>query len=185
MGQSFRRKLIASLIGVLIALLLGEALLGRFDPLGFAYFRDQSTLGTLLVPDTRGYAFQPGTHDLSHFSFRMLPDKTRAVPDTKPSAPKTLVFMGDSVTFGYGVNDDQTWVNQVAHDLPYVHVINAGISGYNSTNVLRTVAQYPAADDLVYLIIDNDADPENRPNFGRARSPAAVGRPGRLLSEPI
>ena len=48
--------------------------------------------------------------------------------------------MGDSVTFGYGVDDDQTWVDGMARALPDVHVINAGVSGFNSTNVLRTLS---------------------------------------------
>ncbi|MEO8398085.1 MAG: hypothetical protein ABI700_34140, partial [Chloroflexota bacterium] len=174
MRQSARRKLIAALFGIILALLLGEGLLARFDPLGFGYFRDQADLNLHLIADPRGYTFQPGTYKLSKSSFTILPDGNRAVPDTPPNAKKTLVFMGDSVTFGYGVDDDQTWVDLVAGDLPGVHVIDAGVSGFNSANVVRTLALYPDAQALVYLIIDNDADPENRPAFGKARLPAAL-----------
>ena len=174
MEQPARRTVIALLIGILLALLLGEVLLGRFDPLGFGYFRDQADLNPHLVPDPRGYTFAPGTYRLSKSTFTILPDGNRAVPDTVPSAKKTLVFMGDSVTFGYGVSDDQTWVDLVARDLPDVYVINAGVSGFNSTNVLRTLALYPAAQTLVYLIINNDAAPENRPNFGHLRPAPAL-----------
>lgn len=162
------------LIGIILALLLGEVLLGRFDPLGFGYYRDQDMLNPYLIADPRGYTFQMGTYVLSASTFTILPDGTRRVPDTPSSADTTLVFMGDSVTFGYGVNDDQTWVNRVARQLPDVHIVNAGVSGFNSTNVLRTLALYPDAQALVYLIINNDAYPENRPKFGRARSPAAI-----------
>ncbi|HVU12504.1 MAG TPA: hypothetical protein VHD90_14575 [Phototrophicaceae bacterium] len=168
--RTARRNLIVLLIGVLLALLLGEGLLGWLDPLGFAYYRDQSDLGALLIPDPRGYNFQAGTHKLREFTFTLLPDGTRAVPDTNLAAPKTLVFMGDSVTFGYGVNDQQTWVDLVAKALPDVHVIDAGVSGYNSANVLRTLAQYPQADALVYLIINNDAEPENQPDFAHVHA---------------
>lgn len=174
MSQSARRKLIAGLIGIILALLLGEGLLARFDPLGFGYFRDQADLNPHLIPDPRGYTFQPGIYKLSASSFTILPDGNRAVPDTLPNAKKTLVFVGDSVTFGYGVDDDQTWVDLVAGDLPAVHVIDAGVSGFNSSNALRTLALYPEAQGLVYLIIDNDADPENRPNFDKVRHPAAL-----------
>ncbi len=155
---------------MLLALLLCEGLLAWLDPLGFAYYRDQIDLGALLIPDPRGYNFQSGTHKLREFTFTLLADGTRAVPDTHLSAQKTLVFMGDSVTFGYGVNDDQTWVDLIARALPGVHVIDAGVSGYNSTNVLRTLAQYPHADALVYLIINNDAEPENKPDFAHLRA---------------
>ena len=167
MTQSLRRKLIAVLIGIILALLLGEALLAHFDPLG--YFRDQSDLNPHLVADPRGYTFAPGTYKLSKSTFTILPDGNRDVPDTSTSAEKTLVFMGDSVTFGYGVDDDQTWVDWVARDLPDVHVVDAGVSGFNSTHVLRTLALYPDAQALVYLIINNDAYPENRPKFAQIR----------------
>jgi hypothetical protein len=174
LGKSARRRFIAVLIGILLALLTGEALLAWFDPLGFVYFRDQAYLSSQIVPDVRGYGFRPGSYPLS-FALTILPDGTRAVPDTDESAGATLVFVGDSVTFGYGVDDDQTWVNRVARELPGVHIVNAGVSGYNSTNVLRTVAQYPDADALVYLIVNNDAEPENRPDldpdFGHPRPP--------------
>ena len=168
MGKSARHCLIAALIGVLLALLTAEALLARFDPLGFVYFRDQAYLSAQMIPDPRGYNFRPGTYPLS-FALTILPDGTRAVPDTGPAAV-TLVFIGDSVTFGYGVDDDQTWVNLIARTLPGVHVINAGVSGYNSTNVARTVAQFPDADALVYLIVNNDAEPEKLPDFDHPRS---------------
>ncbi len=174
MSKSARRSLIALLIGLILALLLGEVLLAAFDPLGFAYYRDQAALGALLIPDPSGYNFQPGRHKLIEFTCTILPDGTRAAPATNLAAPPTLVFLGDSVTFGYGVNDDQTWVNLIARALPTVHVINAGVSGYNSTNVRRTLARYPQADALVYLIINNDADPEYQPDFAHLRPPAPI-----------
>ncbi len=171
MKKSARRKLIHVLIGILLALLLSEGLLAWLDPLGFAYYRDQAYLGARLIPDPRGYNFRPGVYRLSSSQFTILPDGTRRVPDTNLEAAKTLVFIGDSVTFGYGVDDAQSWVNRIARELPDVHVINAGVSGYNSTNVLRTLAQYPTADALVYLIVNNDAEPENQPDFAHPRPP--------------
>ncbi len=173
MRKYARRGLIALLLGLLLALLLGEALLAWFDPLGFAYFRDQRTLASLLVPDVRGYNVRSGTHVLSSFTFTLLADRTRAVPDTNAAASRTLVFVGDSVTFGYGVDDAQTWVNLVARQRPDLHVVNAGVSGYNSTNVRRGVEQDRTADALVYLIVNNDAEPENQPDF--APTPPEMG----------
>jgi hypothetical protein len=78
------------------------------------------------------------------------------------------------VTFGYGVDDDQTWVDLIARALPNVHVVDAGVSGFNATNVLRTRALYPDAQALVYLIINNDAYAENRPKFDQIRPAAAM-----------
>ncbi|MFN8448736.1 MAG: hypothetical protein U0521_09145 [Anaerolineae bacterium] len=52
-----------------------------------------------------------------------------------------------------------------------VHVVNAGVSGYNSTNVARALTLYPDARALVYLIVNNDAEPEKLPAFDQQRSP--------------
>lgn len=169
MTKSARRRSIALLFGVLAAILAAEVLLGWFDPLGFAYYRDQMTLASLIVPDSRGYNFRSGTHALAEFTFTLLSDGayagTRAVPDTNPSAVKTLVFVGDSVTFGYGVSDAQAWVNLIARQRRDLHVVNAGVSGYNATNVRRSIDQYPDAEGFVYLIVNNDAEPENLPDL--------------------
>lgn len=173
MGKSARRRLIAVLLGILLALLLGEALLAWLDPLGFIYFRDQAYLASEIIPDPRGYGLRPGTYPLS-FALTILPDGTRAVPATNEAADTTLVFLGDSVTFGYGLDDEQTWVNLIARELPGVHVVNAGVSGYNATNVRRAAAHYPDAAALVYLIVNNDAEPEKQPDFDHPRSPVQL-----------
>ncbi len=164
--------MIGLLLITLASILSTEALLSLLDPLGFAYFRDQMVLSSLMIPSTSGYNFSSGTHALSVFTFRLLPDGTRAVPDTNRTADKVLVFVGDSVTFGYGVNDAQTWVNLIARERPDLHVINAGVSGYNSTNVRRSIDPFPDADAFVYLIINNDAEPEKRPDFAHSKPSA-------------
>jgi hypothetical protein len=40
-----------------------------------------------------------------------------------------IVAVGDSLTFGYGVEDDQAWPALVAKELPQDHVINLGLNG--------------------------------------------------------
>lgn len=57
-------------------------------------------------------------------------------PDTKPSAQhdtcKPLIaLVGDSITFGYGVADDQTLAANLQKLLPAYDVQNAGVPGYN------------------------------------------------------
>jgi lysophospholipase L1-like esterase len=43
---------------------------------------------------------------------------------------------GDSITFGYGVNDDETYPVELGRSLPGVEVINAGVTGYSSYQAL-------------------------------------------------
>jgi hypothetical protein len=65
------------------------------------------------------------------------------------------------VTFGLGVSDDATWANLVARELPDVHIVNAGVPAYNVWNVAATVERVKA-DGYLYLVIDNDDEPEPR-----------------------
>jgi hypothetical protein len=112
------------------------------------------------IPTSAGWTIAPGTYPLVLSTVTMLDDGTRFVPDTNVNADKTLVLVGDSVTFGYAVDDDETFANEIARQLPDVHIINAGITAFNSSNILRQIRQYPTADAIVYLITDNDDDAE-------------------------
>ena len=48
-----------------------------------------------------------------------------------------IVALGDSLTFGYGVEDDQAWPALVATKLPYNHLINLGLIGAGPQQYLR------------------------------------------------
>jgi hypothetical protein len=48
-----------------------------------------------------------------------------------------IVAVGDSLTFGYGVEDDQTWPALVAKELPHNHLINLGLIGGSPQQYLR------------------------------------------------
>jgi lysophospholipase L1-like esterase len=58
------------------------------------------------------------------------------IPRAKPSGELRLLFVGDSVTFGYGVDRDETFVERVERELAArfpgkkVECINAGVPGY-------------------------------------------------------
>jgi hypothetical protein len=164
--QHIARALIALLFGIVVSLLLLELLLS-LDPLGFSQFRDQKILFEHLRETPAGYGYEPGVYNLpySKTTVTILDDGTRLVPDTNLEADKTLVVLGDSVTFGYQVGDADTLPNQIARQLPNVRVINAAMTSFNVANVLRQYHQFPDADYFIWLIIANDADPEFAPPF--------------------
>lgn len=69
----------------------------------------------------------------------------RAAPGTKAGNPKTIVFLGDSLTAGYGLDDHVTTafpglIQKKIDDagLPY-RVVNAGISGDTTAGGLRRI----------------------------------------------
>lgn len=149
------RKITGLLVSLILLLLLLEGMLAIADPLGMAYYNDEAAMWYQFVDDPRGYGLPPGRYQLTRWGFTILEDRTRAVPATQAGETE-VVFIGDSVTFGYGVEDEHTWVNLVAQALPQAHLINATLPGYNSTNALNTLELFPEADIIVYLIISND-----------------------------
>lgn len=145
---------------ILVLLLTGLSLEGYLrlvDPYGLTRMLDDlNRLQSLVIPlPSGGYGLQPGHHDMAGWSFTILPDGTRAVPASH-KARCTIALLGDSVAMGWDVNDADTWVNRVAQELPTVHLINAGVVGYNIQDVAETA---PRADAYLYLLIDNDDQP--------------------------
>lgn len=51
-------------------------------------------------------------------------------PELAPEKP-LLVFLGDSITFGYGLNDDETITSHIQEQLPAWNVLNTASPGYN------------------------------------------------------
>lgn len=149
------RKILGLLLSFAFLVVLLELMLSTFDPLGMGYFNDEAYLAHQRQHNPCGYTFLPGKYTLRHWEFNVLDDGTRLVPASH-SAEKEVVFIGDSVTFSYGVNDAQTWVNLVAESFPSIRVVNARKPGYNTTNARCLLATYPDADLIVYTTISND-----------------------------
>lgn len=148
---------------LLVTVLLVEVLIYNVDPLGLMrYQHGLKVLHASMIPTDAGYRIADGTHDAGGYVVT-IDNGTRVVPDSNASASKTLVFIGDSVTFGMGVNDNETFVNLIAREMQGYRVINTGYGAYNIDNIEDTRALYPDADCVVYLASANDAEP--RPTF--------------------
>lgn len=147
----------AMIVGLTLVLL--EILLRVIDPWGLSYFEDLAVMGNeLFTPDAaRGYIIQDGSYQFSYWSAAVQAGG-RVLPKTDAAAACEIIILGDSVAFGYGVNDDAAWANQVAAQLTGVHLRNLAMPRYNSTNVLQTLQAVPDADGYLYLIINNDID---------------------------
>ncbi len=153
------KSLIGAALIVAFTLLLLEVVLRVLDPWGLIYFEDLATMGNeqFIPDDQRGYLIPDGSYAFRSWS-ATIQAGGRVLPDANTDAACELVILGDSVAFGYGVNDDQTWANLAAAQLPGVHLRNLAMPRYNSTNVLQTLQAYPDANGYVYLIINNDFD---------------------------
>lgn len=157
--MNIRRTLIAILTTLLATLALVEGGLRLIDPWRIGDTLSDIVIGnTIFAPDAaRGYVNRAGTWHFNRWTMTILPDHTRAVPDTNPRAACTLALVGDSVTAAVGVDDTDTWANGLARALPDVHVINAGTGGYNVQEAEKTIRHIHASAYL-YLLFDNDWD---------------------------
>jgi lysophospholipase L1-like esterase len=85
-----------------------------------------------LVPDQRGW-IDDGFVTINSLGFRGRETKT-----PKPAGVYRIVTIGDSLTLGWGVNDDETFSAQLERQLqshfPHrpIDVVNLGVSGYDT-----------------------------------------------------
>jgi lysophospholipase L1-like esterase len=80
----------------------------------------------------------------------------------KPSGRRRIACFGDSITFGYGVGDDETYAFLLGQRLAPdgVDVVNAGVTGYTSHQVVRLLRRVGPAlqlDVATFCVGWNDA----------------------------
>jgi hypothetical protein len=155
-GWTKRQRLVRGLNGVLFMMAatigLAEAALYWLDPLGITdLYIDQARIVT--IANAEGYTLAPGQHELRRWSFTIDDAGNRVMPMSNGVC--RIVFIGDSVTFGAGVNDEQSFAYLFALDHPDIAFVNAAKIAYNIANVTASIGSHPA-DGYIYLISDND-----------------------------
>jgi hypothetical protein len=155
MNHRLRRLIIYILITFLLVILGMEGLFRLTDPFGLQRAIDDLRLYyAALVWDNGLYMLPDGKYRFSNWTARMV---NGARWTASPASDCTIAFVGDSVTFGLGVDDSAVWVNRLAMHYPDVTMLNKGLPGYNSSDV-RASIERTVADGYVYLIFDNDSD---------------------------
>ena len=98
------------------------------------------------VPDPHlGFLYKPnlsgrvGRHD---FEFTFSTDENGFRNPSPWPEQADIVVVGDSMAFGYGVNDEQVWVRLVANELPKNEVINLGLVGSGPQQYLRVLEAF-------------------------------------------
>jgi len=107
-----------------------------------------------LIPGISRYAYR-STVTTNSLGFRS--------PELDPQKP-TLVILGDSITFGYGLEDNQTIPAHLQTQFPKYNILNAGTSGYNlvqQTAVYREKIQKLEPKALVLIFHFNDVEEVN------------------------
>ncbi|MEL6431065.1 MAG: SGNH/GDSL hydrolase family protein, partial [Planctomycetota bacterium] len=169
-------RLAALLLGTFLAAGLAESYLRRFDPLGFSYYREVSRYLQLRVPDEELLFVHPAseTHRLDGVEVRFNALRMRGPEVPPPDAARRVLFLGDSVTFGWGVDEDHTFAARVARglsdgrgaglrtvapgDLDWA-ALNAGVCSYNTRQEAAWLERegFDLGPELIVLtIVDND-----------------------------
>jgi len=82
------------------------------------------------------------------------------IAPAKPDGIKRFLFLGDSVTFGVGVEEEQTFLHLVNEQLgSSVEICNGGIVSYNTVQELRWLEKWgdQIEPDAVFLLyVNND-----------------------------
>lgn len=119
-------------------------------------YRHDDRYGYVLVPNMnttgrgRGFTVSYTTDAEGH----------RRMP--APSAPRaTVVLLGDSFTFGEGVNDDETFPYVLATEhWTDVRLVNAGVGGWGLTQfylkLTDMLARAPLPDAVILVIVNDD-----------------------------
>lgn len=95
-----------------------------------------------IADDTLGIALKPGKFSIIlnnavHFNATHTADFQRYTPRNAPdSIQKTVSFLGCSFTYGYGVNDTETFVAEMQREHPEWLLENQGVIGYGTVQSL-------------------------------------------------
>jgi len=95
---------------------VGYSLVHRYDP----------ALGWRPIPNTVATFKGSRTIKVHHNSLGL-----RDVEHDGRTGP-TVLFLGDSFVWGYDVEEDERFTESLRDELPGVHIVNAGISGYGT-----------------------------------------------------
>lgn len=156
MTRTFRRLLIVILLPLAAPTLCLDLMLWHLDPLGTrAMVYDWIALAEVDMPHVTGYQYPEGAYNLTHHTVTIVDDGKRLVP-ASGNGDCVIAFVGDSVTWGAGVNDADTFVNRLARLFPDVTFWNTGRNRYSVTNVAAAINHYQA-DGYVWTMISNDA----------------------------
>lgn len=177
------------LISTIFAVGLAEVILGSLDLFGMSYYRISNRYERNMLPDPDLiYTHTPNSADIygdTEVHINSLGMRDREVLDKKPDEYRIL-FLGDSVTFGWGVAEDQIFVRRLESILTEqtgrpVHTLNSGIGSYNTETeweFLKRHSEKLNPDLVVLMYVPNDITIKAQEPFDPSvewRPPVLVG----------
>lgn len=105
----------------------------------------------------------PDGREAYHITYNTDAEGRRKIPNQGAARNKNLIFLGDSFTYGEGVEDEQTLPAQVAAGQNQFRVSNYSFHGWGPGNILRRLSLENFGQDLakspggraIYVFIDH------------------------------
>ena len=142
-----------------------------------------SDLGWKLTPNWSGKHIH---HDFE-VNYSVGSDATRKQSVNRVSKPHKVVgVLGDSFTFGFGVNDDETFTSRLSQDNPEKQFINFGVPGFSTDQeylLMRKHGKFAGVNEywlVVYLVNDILDNALSHPLQAEPSKPYFVIDKGRL-----
>jgi len=172
------RRLSLSLLVLIVAAILAELWVRRADPYGVSYYRDfdhylnNSLVLAPFAEDGRLFR-QRASHSVEFRSFRIETDplgmRVAAATENLPVPDERMrvLFLGDSTTLGWGVDDEETWVRLLEDSARTLNgrelqCFNAGTNVYDTVQeaaALRELGPLLRPELVVVMVNTNDLDP--------------------------
>ena len=171
--KSLLFKIVGVLLGFLVAFAIAEGAVRLFRPeeVGSVRFTCDPDMGEIPVPGQHGLRHFPGVFDFTYSNNSLGWRGRREFRADKQTSYRVL-FLGDSFTYGTGVNDDQTFAAQVEKiltaDRLSVEVMNAGCPGKGTdyeVKVFDTVGRKFYPDLTVLCFFCNDFQDNERAEY--------------------
>lgn len=171
LGQRGGSRLGYSSYLVVVSLVTLEILLRVFDPIGIQYvYEIKRYFRNTVADDILAYRHRPSYRSILQGVDISINGQGFRGPEfqtEKPPHTDRILILGDSVVFGWGVGQDETFPTRVERLLQSqgerVEVIPAGVCSWNTRTeyeFTRTVGVNYRPDVLVLVVVFNDIEPK-------------------------
>ncbi|MGH7232103.1 MAG: SGNH/GDSL hydrolase family protein [Nitrospiraceae bacterium] len=124
-----------------------------------SFWRHDPTLGWSHVPNSKGSFSSFGFESMVTINSKGFRDKERSYE--RDPAKYRIVVLGDSMVWGWGVQQNEIFTALLEKQRQDIEVINLGVSGYGTDQeliLLRQEAVRYNPDLIVVVVMDNDFD---------------------------
>ncbi|MDJ0656334.1 MAG: SGNH/GDSL hydrolase family protein [Xanthomonadales bacterium] len=152
-----------------VSLCLAEVVIRLLDPIGISYYQESKRYHLDKIADPYLY-YRHQSNLIEEYQGVSVHTNSLGLRDDEVPAQKSgelrVLFLGDSVTFGWGVEASDSFVKQVGDLLEKrlqvpIRAINSGVGSYNTTTENAFLQRHGEAlqpDAVVLVYVSNDVE---------------------------